>query len=126
MLKREAEISWTTVCTASMRPKMGKAVDHRGMQPEMLADLPMEMAIGIADLFTATSGPSGLPLLAAFAMLLVDTVLYGALAIYLERVWPRQHGRVEHPLFCLLPSRGAAANAQPRRRGERETGVAAG
>ena len=37
-------------------------------------------------------------------MLAIDTVVYAALACYLEAIVPSQYGQTRHPLFLLQPS----------------------
>ncbi|XP_072375981.1 cholesterol transporter ABCA5-like, partial [Diabrotica undecimpunctata] len=47
---------------------------------------------------------SGLAFGISIIILLVDIVLYGVLAYYLDNVIPSEYGVKRSPLFCLMPS----------------------
>lgn len=53
--------------------------------------------------------PAGVSLAALTGMLLLDAVLYGFLAWYLDKVVPTEFGTTRHPLFCLGYVKGGAA-----------------
>ena len=47
---------------------------------------------------------SGLPLAGVLIMLVVDTILYGLLAAWLDNIIPTEYGTRRQPWFFLLPS----------------------
>ena len=57
--------------------------------------------MGFSNLFDYTY-PYNVPL--GLCYLIIDTILYQILAIYLEKVVPSKFSRAEHPLFFLFPS----------------------
>ena len=46
----------------------------------------------------------GLPIAGAMIMLLVDTILYGLLAAWLDNILPTEFGTRRSPWFCFQPS----------------------
>ncbi|XP_023324416.1 ATP-binding cassette sub-family A member 9 [Eurytemora carolleeae] len=50
------------------------------------------------------TGEAGIPLGGAMIMILIDIVLYGFLAAWLDNIIPTEYGTNRPPWFCLLPS----------------------
>ena len=46
----------------------------------------------------------GFPIAGSMIMMLVDIILYGLLAAYMDNVIPTEYGTTRSPLFCLKPS----------------------
>ena len=47
---------------------------------------------------------TGIPIAGAVIMILIDLVLYGFLAAWLDNILPTEYGTRRHPLFCLNPN----------------------
>lgn len=60
----------------------------------------------------------GLSMGESLIMLLVDTIMYGTLAYYLDNVLPSEHGNRKHPLFFLKPSFWNQKAIHRRKQGE--------
>lgn len=70
--------------------------------------------------------PAGVSLGALTGMLLLDAVIYGALAWYLDKVVPTEFGTTRHPLFCLGYVKGGARASRIRSAGGIAAAAAAG
>ena len=46
---------------------------------------------------------AGFPIAGAMIMLLLDVILYGLIALWLDQILPTEYGIQRHPLFCLQP-----------------------
>jgi ABC-type multidrug transport system ATPase subunit len=74
---------------------------------------------GLSSSFSATEWTAG----SGIVMMLIDTVLYFLLALYLDAVWPyRDFGVPRHPLFCV----GVSSSREVRDRDLQTMGEGAG